>query len=156
MSSISTDNTTAGASKTFNPKSQLQVEDFINLMVTQLQQQDPTNPAKSSELLSQMSQIGQLQAQQQTQTALKDLVLQNNIGAASNMIGKDVEGIDPTTGENLTGKVKSVRVEKGNVMLRLEDDTDLPLTQIISITQPNADIAQAVDKSANATVGSGT
>src|SRR5262245_59397869 len=35
--------------------SALKAEDFINMMVTQLQNQDPLEPAKNSELLAQMS-----------------------------------------------------------------------------------------------------
>lgn len=140
---------------TTNPKSQLKTDDFIKMMVTQLQQQDPTQPAKNGELLQQMSQIGQLQSSQALQTSLQSLVLQNNIGSASNMIGKTIEGNDSTTGEKISGTVKSVRVEKGNVLLGLEDGTELAMSQIISIAQPasasgEADITNAVNNSAGA------
>lgn len=143
---------------TSNPKSQLKVEDFIKMMVTQLQQQDPTEPAKNGELLQQMSQIGQLQSSQALQTSLQSLVLQNNIGSASNLIGKDVEGNNSTTGEKISGTVKSVRVEKGSLLLSLEDGTDLPMSNISSIAQPtaaatgNGDLAEAIKNSAGATV----
>ena len=70
MSTINALNSTASA-RTANPKGQLKVEDFINMMVTQLQNQDPLEPAKNEQLLSQMSQIGQLQSQQElTKTAI--------------------------------------------------------------------------------------
>lgn len=141
------------AAKTINPKSQLKVEDFINMMVTQLQNQDPMEPAKNEQLLAQMSQIGQLQSQQTLQSSLTSLVLQNNIGSASNLIGKTVEGLDSTTGEPISGKVKTVRVEKGAVVLELDDGLKLPMSQISSIEQPNADLSHAASKSAGATVG---
>ena len=60
----------------------LKAEDFIKMMITQLQNQDPMEPAKNEELLAQMSQIGQLESSTQLQDSLKSLVLQNNIGAA--------------------------------------------------------------------------
>ena len=41
---------------------ELKTEDFIKMMITQLQNQDPMEPAKNEELLAQMSQIGQLQS----------------------------------------------------------------------------------------------
>ena len=44
--------------------------DFLNMMVTQLQNQDPLNPTSSSDLLAQMSQIGQLQASTTLQSSL--------------------------------------------------------------------------------------
>ena len=143
---------------TSNPKSQLKVEDFIKMMVTQLQSQDPTEPAKNGELLQQMSQIGQLQSSQALQTSLQSLVLQNNIGSASNLIGKVVEGNNATTGETITGTVKSVRVEKGSVVLSLDDGTNLPMNNVSAIAQPkssatgNADLTEAIQNSAGATV----
>lgn len=147
----------ASATKsTVNPKSQLKVEDFIKMMVTQLQNQDPMEPAKNEQLLAQMSQIGQLQSQQALQTSMTSLVLQNNIGSASNLIGKTVEGLDGASGATISGKVKSVRVEKGNVVLELEEGLKLPMSQVSQIEQPNADLADAVTKSAGATVGAGT
>ena len=165
---ISTEQTGALASlqapgkPTTNPKSQLKVDDFIKMMVTQLQQQDPTEPAKNGELLQQMSQIGALQSQNALQTSLSSLVLQNNIGSASNLIGKGIEGNDPTTGEKITGTVKSVKVEKGNVLLQLTDGTSLPMNQISSIGQGaaapavtpsgEADLTNAINNSAGATV----
>lgn len=144
---------------TTNPKSQLKTDDFIKMMVTQLQQQDPTKPADNGQLLAQMSQIGQLQSQQALQASLTTLTLQNNIGSASNLIGKSVEGNDPTSGEAISGTVKSVRVEKGNVLLALEDGTDLPMSNISSIGEQtaspasaDADLAKAIANSANAKV----
>ena len=50
------------------------------MMITQLQNQDPLEPAKNQELLAQMSQIGQLQSSTQLQDSLKGLVLQNSLG----------------------------------------------------------------------------
>ena len=151
---ISKTQNTAGVTTT-NPKSQLKVDDFINLMVTQLQNQDPTSPTSNSELLQQMSQIGQLQSQSSLQTSLKDLVLQNNVGSASGMIGKNVEGTDATTGATLAGTVKGISVAKGSVMLKLDSGATISMSNITSIEDAasNADISSAVSKSAGATAG---
>src|SRR5882757_1754245 len=72
----------------------LKTEDFIKMMITQLQNQDPMQPAKNEELLAQMSQIGQLQTSTELQESLKSMTLQNQIGSSSNLIGKEVEGLD--------------------------------------------------------------
>jgi flagellar basal-body rod modification protein FlgD len=117
-----------------NPKSELKVEDFINLMVTQLENQNPLEPAKSDQLLSQMSQIGQLQSSQDLQQSLKGLVLQNSLGSAGNMIGKLVEGID-ALGQKSTGTVMSVQVKDGNVMLELDSGKQIELARVSQITQ---------------------
>ena len=81
---------------TSNPASKLNTNDFINMMMTQLEHQDPLNPTTSDQLMAQMSQIGQLQSTSQLQTTLTGLATQTQIGAASSLIGKQVNGIDNT------------------------------------------------------------
>lgn len=158
MASVGTVDNTTTAKPTSNPKSQLKVEDFINLMVTQLQNQDPTSPASNSDLLQQMSQIGQLQSQQDLQGSLKSLVLQNNIGSASSMIGKMVAGADSSTGEAITGKVDGITVAKGAVTLKLDSGALISMSNVTSIEEDTTgakDIADAVANSAGATATAG-
>ena len=120
------------------PKSNfdLDTEDFINLMVTQLQNQDPMEPAKNEQLLSQMSQIGQLESSTQLQQSLTTMVLQNNLGAAGNLIGKEVTGIGEFGGETveLQGTVTSVRVEGDDVMLELDTGHKVDLTKVTRVS----------------------
>ena len=120
-----------------NSKSALNTDDFINMMVTQLQNQDPTDPVKNSDLLAQMSQIGQLQSTTDLQTSLKSLVLQNSLGAAGNLIGKMVNGLDEQ-GAQLKGLVTSVRVEDGNVQLELDNGKALALDHVTGISPASA------------------
>src|SRR5215212_9070052 len=87
----------------------LKAEDFIKMMVTQLQNQDPLSPAKNEELLAQMSQIGQLQSSTQLQESLKSMTLQSQIGSASSLIGKEVQGLDDQD-DPVTGLVNSIHV----------------------------------------------
>src|SRR5437763_13016485 len=97
----------------------LKAQDFIKMMVTQLQNQDPLEPAKNDQLLAQMSQIGQPQSSTDLQDSLKGLVLQNSLGAAGNMIGKMVQGLDDQA-DPVSGLVNSVRVKDNNVYLELD------------------------------------
>src|SRR5690242_13762925 len=85
---------TPSTNKTKGNAFNLKAEDFIKMMITQLQNQDPLQPAKNEELLAQMSQIGQLQTSTQLQDSLKSMSLQNQIGSASSLIGKEVQGTD--------------------------------------------------------------
>lgn len=112
---------------------QLKTEDFIKMMVTQLQNQDPLEPAKNQELLAQMSQIGQLQSTTALQDSLKGLVMQNNLGAAGSLMGKMVKGLDEN-GEELAGMVTSVRVQDDEVYLELDNGKSVQLGRVTSIT----------------------
>jgi flagellar basal-body rod modification protein FlgD len=133
MTTVPVNQTTPNANNQLPKKNfALQTEDFIKMMLTQLQHQDPLEPAKNQELLAQMSQIGQLQSQTQLTDSLKSMVLQNNLGAAGNLIGKQVQGVDGV-GKEVTGLVNSVRVENGNVFLELDNGKSLALTKVLNI-----------------------
>jgi flagellar basal-body rod modification protein FlgD len=112
--------------------SSLTPNDFINLMVTELQNQDPTQPESNDELLSQMSQIGQLESSDSLQTTLSGLAQQNQIGAASSLIGKSVEGTDASNNP-VTGVVTSVSIASTGVTLGLDSGSNVALTNITNI-----------------------
>jgi flagellar basal-body rod modification protein FlgD len=114
---------------------ELKADDFIKMMITQLQNQDPMEPAKNEQLLTQMSQIGQLQASTDLQTSLKQLVLQNNLSSAGSMIGKLVEGLDDR-GAAMDGVVTAVAVEKGQIYLELDSGKRMGLSNVTAITSP--------------------
>ena len=111
----------------------LKAEDFIKMMITQLQHQDPMEPAKNEQLLAQMSQIGQLQSSTQLQESLGRMVLQNNLGSAGNLIGKTVNGLSDA-GESIVGTVTSVRVEGDDVRLELDNGQSIRLDRVTEIT----------------------
>jgi flagellar basal-body rod modification protein FlgD len=127
-------NTSSSPNKLSSDKFKLKTDDFIKMMVTQLQNQDPTDPVKNQDLLAQMSQIGQLQSSEDLQTSLKGLVLQNSLGAAGNLIGKMVQGLD-TDGSKMGGLVTSVKVVDNNVSLELDNGQTLDLSRVTSISQ---------------------
>jgi flagellar basal-body rod modification protein FlgD len=115
----------------------LSPSDFVQMMVTQLQNQDPLNPTSDDQLLSQMSEIGQLQSSTQLQTSLQSMVLQNQIASAGNLIGKAVQGMD-SSGNTQKGIVNSVSVKSGGIYLELDSNQELSMSNVTSITTPPA------------------
>jgi flagellar basal-body rod modification protein FlgD len=83
--------TDAFAGTGVNPKSVLGKDDFMKLLLTELQHQDPTSPMDSDKILSQTSQLAQLESQDKTNKALEALTASftnnQNFGAVSS-IGK--------------------------------------------------------------------
>lgn len=116
-----------------NPNSSLASQDFLDLLITQLQNQDPLDPMKNNELLGQVTQIGTLQSQQELSTSLKEMVLQNQISSASGMIGKLVAGTD-SSGEVLSGVVASIKVVDNDVTLQLDNGHELSLDHVTGVT----------------------
>ncbi|MGN6504672.1 MAG: flagellar hook capping FlgD N-terminal domain-containing protein [Tepidisphaeraceae bacterium] len=129
----SSSNGTTSTSSTANKSLNLQATDFIKMMITQLQNQDPTEPTKSSDLLAQMSQIGQLQSSTQLQSSLQTLTLQNSLSSAGSMIGKAVTGKD-ANGADLAGTVTGVKVDSGQINLQLDSGSTMSLSNVLSIT----------------------
>jgi flagellar basal-body rod modification protein FlgD len=64
----SSSNTTAT-----NPKGQLQSQDFMKLLLVELQYQDPTSPMDSDKMLTQTSQLSALEAQNATKAAMESM-----------------------------------------------------------------------------------
>ncbi len=132
MAMISPTSSGAGGSTVRSKNFELKTEDFIKMMVTQLQNQDPLEPAKNQELLAQMSQIGQLQSATSLQESLQSMLLQNQVSNAGNLIGKMVEGLD-ARGDQVNGLVNSVRVTSDGVMLELDNGHQLALGRVTSV-----------------------
>jgi flagellar basal-body rod modification protein FlgD len=111
----------------------LTASDFVKMMITQLQNQDPLNPTDSGQMMQQMSEIGQMQSTTQLQTTLSTLGSQTQIGAASSLLGKKVTGIDATN-NTVSGLVSSVQVNSSGVNLLLDSGSTLPLSGVTGIT----------------------
>ena len=131
----------AATSTTTDTKKSLQASDFIQMMVTQLQNQDPTEPTKSQDLLAQMSQIGSLQSSTELQSSLKTMTLQNSISNAAAMIGKSVTGKDED-GSDMNGVVTSVKVVDGDLSLSLDSGKSMSLSNVTAIA-PTASASAA-------------
>ncbi len=120
----------------------LNPQDFIKMMITQLQNQDPLQPTSSDQLLSQMSQIGQMQSANTLQTTLAGMAQQNQIGAASSLIGKTVQGTD-VNDNPLSGVVTSVKVASTGISLELDNGQLLDLGKVSNISPGPATAAKA-------------
>ncbi len=120
----------------------LNSSDFIQMMITQLQNQDPIQPTDSNALLQQMSAIGQMESSSNLATTLQSLTLQNQIGAASSLIGKTVTGQD-TDGNSLSGLVNSVQVTQSGVTLNLDTGKTLALSNLTMISPAASPAAPA-------------
>lgn len=65
-------------------------DDFLELLITQLRHQDPTNPMKDKEFISQMAQFSSLEQMTNMSENFKELSGTLNQGNALNLLGKQV------------------------------------------------------------------
>ena len=73
VDSINTISSSTTDGMVVNPNSELGKDDFLKLLITELQYQDPTDPTDSDKILDQTSQLASLEAQQNTNKALEEL-----------------------------------------------------------------------------------
>ena len=138
ISSISSLNSSTGSPDQLPASStqQLTSGDFINFLVTELQNQDPLNPTSSDQMLSQLSEIGQLQSSTTMVSSLTSMVQQNQTASASALIGKSVQGTDANQNP-LSGTVAAVQVSTSGVTLQLNNGQLLPMNNVTTITDPS-------------------
>ncbi|MCL2480948.1 MAG: flagellar hook assembly protein FlgD [Spirochaetaceae bacterium] len=99
-------NKTLAASQQRASKNQLDKDDFLKILITQLTHQDPTKPMEDREFIAQMAQFSSLE--QMTNMSKEFAKMQNVIASnqAISLIGKTVQVTD---GEQvITGKVEEV------------------------------------------------
>ena len=101
----------AGANQTGNAGDLREVDlnQFLQLLVTELQNQDPLDPMDNSEILAQISQIREISATDQLSDTLGSVLLGQNMATASGLIGKRVTGLTEDA-ENIEGIVDRVSV----------------------------------------------
>jgi flagellar basal-body rod modification protein FlgD len=87
---------TAAADAAMKKSTGMNKDDFLKLFVTQLQNQDPLNPQDSSQFISQLAQLTQVEQAYNTNTNLQSMLNQggNSMSMASvSLIGKQVEAV---------------------------------------------------------------
>ena len=71
--------------------SELGKDDFLKLLITQLQNQDPTSPMENTEFIAQMAQFSSLEQMTNMSTSFTQLANTLSASEASTTVGKRVE-----------------------------------------------------------------
>ena len=112
-------------------------ETFIKLLVTQLQNQDPSEPVSNEQLLTQISQMRALQSSTELSDTLKELTTSQKstsfTSAAASFIGKEITGISET-GEQVSGKVDRAVFRGGKAFIGI-GATEIPIDGVTTIRE---------------------
>jgi flagellar basal-body rod modification protein FlgD len=111
----------------------LDSEQFLKLLVTQLEYQDPMNPISDMDYSAQLAQFSELEQSIATSKNVKALYTESAIAQAASLIGKQVYSVDPDTSETTTGVVRGVALDDGVPMLLLNDGTSVSLFTVEGI-----------------------
>ena len=88
----------------------LQIDDFLKLLVSELQNQDPLNPMDNAQMVQQIGHIREIGATDQLTETLSNLSASQELVTASSLIGQTVNGLGDDL-SNVEGVVDRVTVE---------------------------------------------
>ena len=88
---------------------------FLQLMMTQMQNQDPTDPIDSSEQLAQLASFSQVEQAIETNAKLETLLTNLSFGQVDDLIGRTA-----TDGNGVSGTVTSVEIYSDGTVLGLD------------------------------------
>jgi flagellar basal-body rod modification protein FlgD len=106
--------------------------EFLQMLITQLKNQDPTNPVDDTAMLSEEAQFSTLEQMQNMNTNLVSLMSMQNVSQAVSLVGKTVTGTN-TSGVTDTSLVTGITFNNGTPSLSLQDGNSMSLSDITSI-----------------------
>lgn len=111
VSSLSGSSSTGtGSARGVRDMKDLDVNQFLQLMIAELTNQDPLNPMDNTQLVQQIGELRSIAASDQLTNTLQSMQTQQSLTTASSLIGKNVAALS-ADGGNITGEVSSVSVE---------------------------------------------
>ncbi|PDT03152.1 flagellar biosynthesis protein FlgD [Rhizobium chutanense] len=114
-SSVTSSTSTSTSSAT--QKATLNYDNFLQLLIAQMKNQDPTSPMDASEQVAQLATFSQVEQTIQTNTKLDTLLASSSLTQASSYVGKYMESADGT----VKGIIDSVKVYSDGVIATTED-----------------------------------
>ncbi|RMG16457.1 MAG: flagellar hook capping protein [Planctomycetota bacterium] len=98
-------------------------EAFLQLLVTQLKNQSPLDPVKNEDFIAQLAQFSQLENSEAMGRNLRDLVGLQQLSQGAALVGKEVDYLDPASGDERSGRVSGVEVVSGEARLVVDGST---------------------------------
>ena len=83
---------------------EVDLQDFIKLLVTELQSQDPMEPVDNSKILEQVSQIRSIESNTRLNTRSTRCPLGQSLSTAGRLFGRQILGLDDN-GKDVAGTV---------------------------------------------------
>jgi len=122
--------TSSASSSTTSLKS-LNYDAFLQLLVTEMKNQDPTEPTDTSEYMAQLASFASVEQEIQTNSRLDKILSSLAMTQATGAIGKTVTSADGST----SGVVSSVKFYTDSVKAILQDGSELTLGPGVTVSQ---------------------
>ena len=131
VTSTSATNSNDLLTKTATKTKDLDQMAFPKLLITPLQNQDPTNPTDDSQFIAQLAQFSSLEQMTNMSKGLNDSSNNQAATRAFAMIGRDIDYTDPSLEGTQSGIVASVSFVDGLPKLNVNSST----VEVSNVTQ---------------------
>ncbi|ATQ69859.1 MULTISPECIES: flagellar hook assembly protein FlgD [Methylosinus] len=122
--------TSTSSSSTSSSSTTLGYDQFLTLLVTEMQNQDPTNPVDSTQTVSQLASFSAVEQQVKTNDTLTSMLASQSLTQAQSFIGKTVTSADGS----VSGVVASVTIGSSSQTATLTDGSTIDLTTGITVS----------------------
>jgi flagellar basal-body rod modification protein FlgD len=109
---------------------------FLQLLVAQLQYQDPSKPVDTSSFMNETATLTQVQSSEQTAQVSADMLAAQRAQTASSLVGQTVSYLSPT-GNLVTGYVSAATISTAKPTLRI-GEASIDLSQIQQVLATGA------------------
>lgn len=113
----------------------LNQDQFLQLLLAQFRNQDPSDPVSTSDMLNQVTQLSTLQGLQQLNAGFTALLQLQQLTQGSSLLGRTIQYTDPGSNTAASGVVSAVNVNNGSVVLQVGNQS-VPLTRVTSVSAP--------------------
>jgi len=127
-----------GAEQTRQPSSFMGKEDFLKLLIGQLQNQDPLNPLDTTQSMAQMTQYAILEQLTNLNSTVSAQAANEYDHQAISLIGKTITYYDADLRDSVTGVVEAVRFTSHGPELTVSGRTGVLPVSILRVEETPA------------------
>lgn len=109
---------------------------FMQILLAQMQHQNPLEPMKDSEMISQFSQLNSLQTLVGMKDMLSEIASVGQVNYGASLIGSTVRATR-ANGTKVEGVVSAVEFQGSSILLTINNEK-IPLDNLLSVTGTDA------------------
>jgi flagellar basal-body rod modification protein FlgD len=121
-----------------NPASTMGENDFLKLLVAQLQYQDPMNPTGNDQFMQEQAQFSTVEGINNLQKTMQSMQADQQLAQSVSLIGKQVTYIGADGASTATGVVSSVTSSSGSLSLTIGGQHVDPSSVVVVEAAPQA------------------
>ena len=110
-------------------------QQFMNLLVAQIQYQNPLKPVAQEDVTAQLAQISTVSGINEVNVKFSELLQLQTLFDGAHLVGHNVEYEAPETGDIREGEITEVRARDGRFVFSVNND-EIELSNVQAVLSP--------------------